>query len=206
MNYKKSKFYKRKTFKERARDTFYTIFFWKGRKKGLVRTLDIKLIDVYRVFFPKNFREKYSYLGAVPNDEGGGELFKQLLPLVLTMDYFAKPRWCPRWVLRFLYLFGNDNSVVRIRNTYLSGILFRLTGGIFIWDYKTKWFWYDLRISISGNGLLHQLSTNIEKNYYKMGRTLDLKEILKEKDPSFDEKKYYRLDELEKMVEKFEED
>jgi hypothetical protein len=96
------------------------------------------------------------------------------------MDYEAKPKWCPRWFLRFLHVFGDDRSVVRVRNRYLSDLNRRLTKGILMWDYKTKWADYDLRISISAPKHLQDLASDIERGYYSRGRQEELVgEILK---------------------------
>jgi hypothetical protein len=145
----------------------------------------MKLNRIRAVFFPKNFHEKYSYLGSVPFFEDGPE-FKAMLGLVLAMDYAAKPKWCPRWFLRFLHLYGNDNSIVRVRNRRLSDLKTKLTGGILIWDYKTKWTIYDLRISIAAPEYLHELSRAIEDRFYRTGYREDLLERIKELNPSFD--------------------
>ena len=124
----------------------------------------ISLDDLRVVFFPRNFYEKYSYLGSVPGSDK-----TMLHALVIAMDYEAKPRWCPRWFLRFLNLFGNDNSIVRVRNFTLHRLHQKLTKGIRIWDYKTKWTDYDLRISVSAPEYLFDLSQAIELYTYKQG-------------------------------------
>jgi hypothetical protein len=129
----------------------------------------IKLKDMYKVFFPTTFSEKYRYLGVVPYNEGS-ELFNAILPLVLTMDYYAKPKWCPRWFLRLIHLLGNDNSIVRVRSWFFHNLHRRLTGGILMLDYKLKWSDYDLRISIRGNELLVNLADDIENSFYRRGR------------------------------------
>src|SRR6056297_2109912 len=113
------------------------IFKGKKSKTSPVRTMDITLDHIRAVFFPKTFNEKYKYLGSVPWDEDE-DIFKAIEPLVIFMDHKAKPKWCPRWFLRFLHLFGNDNSIVRMRNYRLSRLKTKLTKGIKIWDYKTK--------------------------------------------------------------------
>jgi hypothetical protein len=100
------------------------------------------------------------------------------------MDYEAKPKYCSRWVLRFLHLFGSDNSIVRVRNRFLHDLGRRLTKGILIWDYKTKWSDYDLRISISGPLHLQNLADGIESYFYKEGRCKELVEQIKELDLS----------------------
>jgi len=137
------------------------------------------------VFFPKNFYEKYKYLGSVPWKEDG-DIFKAMEPLVIFMDSKAKPWWCPRWFLRFLHLFGSDNSIVRVRNWTLHNLSRRLTKGYLIVDYKTKWQWYDLRISIHGNEQMNWLSDAIEQTFYRDGRREDLLNQLKELNPEKD--------------------
>lgn len=137
------------------------------------------LVDLYNALFPSTFSDKYRYLGAIPYKEDT-ELFKALLPLILTMDYYAKPKWCPRWVLRLLHLFGNDNSIVRVRNWFLHNLHRKLTKNIMLVDYKLKWTNYDLRISVYGNDMLQDLSDRIETSYYRKGRRDELLEILKD--------------------------
>lgn len=74
------------------------------------------------------------------------------------MDYEAKPWWCPRWFLRFLDVFGNDKSIVRVRNRTLHNLHRKLTKGITFVDYKTKWQWYDLRISVAAPQYIQDLA------------------------------------------------
>jgi hypothetical protein len=183
---KNSKFYiepTKPTFKEMLRNLKYTILFWRGRKKGMIHTRDLKWDDIRAIFFPKDFYEKYHYLGSVPYTEKG-DLFKAIYPLILAMDYEAKPKWCPRWFLRFLHLFGSDNSIVRVRNRFLHDLSRKLTKGILIWDYKTKWSDYDLRISISAPSHLNELSRGIEERFYKTGKCNELVEEIKKLDPN----------------------
>ena len=172
-----------RTFKEKAIDFAQSLLFWRGRKKGIIHTINITVDHIRAVFFPKNFYEKYHYLGAVPYKEGS-DLFNVIYPLVLAMDYEAKPKWCPRWFLRFLHLFGSDNSIVRVRNRFLHDLSRRLTKGIIMWDYKTKWSDYDLRISISGPIHLNELADGIEERFYKTGRSNELVEEIKKLDPN----------------------
>jgi hypothetical protein len=103
------------------------------------------------------------------------EYYKVLYPLVLAMDYEAKPDWCPRWFLRFLHVFGNDKSIVRVRNHGLSSLHRKLTKGIIFWDWKTKWYHYDLRISITAPKHLQNLAGDIEHGFYKRGETQENK-------------------------------
>jgi hypothetical protein len=126
--------------------------------------------------------EKYRYLGSVPwNDEG--DISKAMLPLVLLMDHKAKPSWCPRWFLRLLHKIGNHNSSVRVYNRTLSDLLRHLTKGYHIWDYKTKWQSYDLRISISGDEDCWFLAHSIESSFYRRGLNEDLLDQLKDLNP-----------------------
>jgi hypothetical protein len=180
---KQSKFYKAPTFKERLTNLKYTILFWKGRSRGMIYTRSIKLDDFRYIFFPKNFHEKYSYLGSVPyNDEGS--YFKVMLPLVLAMDYEAKPKFCPRWFLRFLEVFGNDRSIVRVRNWTLHNLHQKLTKGMRFIDYKTKWSDHDLRISIQAPEHLQDLADDIENGFYIRGYREELIQEIKQLDPT----------------------
>lgn len=170
---------------------------FKGKKKGFVHTQDITLNHLKKVFFPRTFHERYNYLGSVPWDSDG-EIFKVLEPLIIFLDYKAKPKWCPRWFLRFLYLFGNDNSVVRVRNTKLSNLFRKLTKGFGIWDYKTKWTDYDLRLSVVGNNQVFFLSDAIESKYYEDGCRKNLAEQIKELDPDTKYNSGYTIESLNK--------
>jgi hypothetical protein len=164
---KNNKFYVKKPFKQRAINFAHSLVFWRGRKKGIIHTRNIEWEDIRYIFAPENFHEKYGYLGV-----GVGEdsyYFKALYPLVLAMDYEAKPKWCPRWFLRFLDVFGNDRSIVRVRNHKLHNLHRKLTKGIRLNDYKTKWQWYDLRISISAPEYLQNLADDIESGFYNRG-------------------------------------
>ena len=124
---KNSKFYTPPTLKERLTNLKYMFLFWKERKKGMIYTRDITLNDFRYIFFPKDFSEKYGYLGSVPDYKYYDQA---MVALVLTMDYEAKPKWCPRWFLRFLDVFGNDRSIVRVRNWTLHNLFNKLTKGI----------------------------------------------------------------------------
>ena len=179
---KNSKFYKPPTFEERIDDIKHTILFWKGRSKGMIYTRDIELDDFRYIFFPKGF-EKYGYLGThLWNEEG--TYFKALYPLVLAMDHEAKPKMCPRWFLRFLHVFGSDRSIVRVRNWTLHDLLRKLTKGIAFVDWKTKWEWYDLRISIHAPKHLQDLADDIEHGFYSRGRQEELVAEIKAIDPN----------------------
>ena len=158
--------------------------------------------DIRAVFLPMGFYEKYRYLGSVPYNEGC-DLFKALYPLVLAMDYEAKPKWCPRWFLRLLHLFGSDNSIVRVRNRTLHNLESKLTNGILFMDWKTKWQDYDLRISIYGPEHLQELASAIEDRFYSKGRQTELVEQIKEINPKASII-WGSVERLEKMLEDLE--
>jgi hypothetical protein len=146
--------------------------------------MSITLNKLRAVFFPKTFYEKYGYLGSVPWREDG-ELFKAMEPLLIFMDYKAKPKWCPRWFLRFLHVFGSDKSIVRVRNRRLHNLLSKLTKGIIIYDYKTKWSNYDLRVSISAPQDLYDLESAISTHFYNQGYREELFNKIKAIEPDF---------------------
>ena len=178
---KNSKFYKWPKLKDRLINLKYTFLFWKGRSKGIIYTRDIELNDLRYIFFPKDFSDKYGYLGSVPDYKYYDQA---MVGLVLAMDYEAKPKWCPRWFLRFLHVFGSDKSIVRVRNWTLHNLLRKLTKGIAFIDYKTKWSHYDLRISIHAPKYLQDLAEGIEYKFYQNGREEELLEEIKKINPS----------------------
>ena len=181
-------------------DLKYTILFWKGRSKGMIHTRNLEWGDLRYIFFPSKW-DKYGYLNITFYKNS--EFNKVLLPLVLAMDYEAKPWWCPRWFLRFLHVFGNDKSLVRVRNRRLHNLHRKLTKGILFWDWKTKWYDYDLRISISGPAHLHNLASWIENGYYKKGYQNELIQKIKKIDPNASTN-IISIDYLEKQLEELE--
>ena len=150
--------------------------FWAKGGKMAFRTIHLK--DLIDVFFPTRFEHKYSYLGASVWKEHR-EVYQALEPLVIFMDHKAKPWWCPRWVLRFLHLYGMDKSIVRVRNPWMANLLYRLTKGYAIIDWKTKWTDYDLRISIQGDEQMWWLAEAIERHFYNEGDRKEKEEIKK---------------------------
>jgi hypothetical protein len=185
------------TLKERLEDLKYTILFWKGRKMKYITTRNLEWSDIRYIFFPSKL-DKYGYLNITFYKDN--EFTKALMPLVLAMDYEAKPWWCPRWFLRFLHVFGNDKSLVRVRNRRLHNLHRKLTKGILFWDWKTKWYDYDLRISISGPAHLHNLASWIENGFYKKGYQNELIERIKKIDPNA-KTNIISVDYLEKQLE-----
>ena len=196
---KNSKFYTPPTLKERLTNLKYMFLFWKGRSTGMIYTRDITLNDFRYIFFPKDFSEKYGYLGSVPDYKYYNQA---MVALVLAMDYEAKPKLCPRWVLRFLDVFGNDRSIVRVRNRTLHNLINKLTKGIKFVDYKTKWSHYDLRISINAPKHLQDLANDIEDGFYNRGYKQELIDELKELAPNI--KPSWNIEELKKQIEQAE--
>ena len=194
---KNSKFYVAPTLKERLTSLKYSAMFWKGRSKGMIHTRNITLDDLRYIFFPKGF-ERYGYLGTQIWNEDS-DYFKALYPLVLALDYEAKPKLCPRWFLRFLHVFGNDRSIVRVRNRRLSDLLDKLTKGIGFIDWKTKWADYDLRISISAPKHLQELADWIESGFYSRGYKQELIDELKQLSPNA--KPGWNIEEIKKQIE-----
>lgn len=118
------------------------IVLFKGKKAklGKVHTMDIKVHHVLECFFPKKGNE-YLYLGyAFYYIENGkiSEIDKLLIYFYECTDKEARPFWCPKFILRLLHLFGNDNSLVRMRNYRLQKLFIKLTKGIKITDTKMK--------------------------------------------------------------------
>lgn len=178
----KFEFKDNRPFSDKVESFAKSLVFWKGRKKGIVYTRDLEWKDMKEIFFPTTFREKYMYLGSIPWKQNG-DIFNALYPLILALDYEAKPKYCPRWVLRFLYVFGADKSIVRVGNRFYNNLFTKLTKGITFWDYKTKWADYDLRISISAPEHLQDLADDIERGFYSRGRQEELAEEIKKIDP-----------------------
>jgi hypothetical protein len=176
-----NRFYTPPTIKERLASLKYSFLFWKGRKKGMIHTRNIEWSDFRYIFFPRGF-EKFGYLGTQIWNEDS-DYFKALYPLVLALDYEAKPKWCPRWFLRFLHVFGSDRSIVRVRNWKLHNLERKLTKGIAFVDWKTKWEDYDLRISIHAPKYLQDLADDIEMGFYRRGEESELVEKILKIDP-----------------------
>jgi len=185
---------------DKVKDFGQSLLFWKGRKKGIVHTRDVEWDDIRYIFFPRRFSEKYGYLGSVPDYNNYD---KAMVPLVLAMDYEAKPWWCPRWFLRFLDVFGNDKSIVRVRNRTLHNLHRKLTKGITFVDYKTKWQWYDLRISVAAPQYIQDLADAIEAHYYRLGKKEDTIKKIKKIEPDFS-KTYMTSSDLQDYLDKLE--
>jgi hypothetical protein len=59
-----------RTFGEKLKSFLQSLLFWKGRKKGMIHTRNLMWSDLRYIFFPKDFAEKYGYLGtSVWNEE-----------------------------------------------------------------------------------------------------------------------------------------
>ena len=82
-------------------------------------------------------------------------------------------------------MFGNDKSIVRVRNRTLHNLHRKLTKGITFVDYKTKWQWYDLRISVAAPQYIQDLADAIEAHYYRAGKKEDTIKQIKMIEPDF---------------------
>jgi hypothetical protein len=198
----KFKYVDTRSRRQKLKDLGQSLLFWKGRSKGMIHTRDLEWGDLRYIFFPSKL-ERYGYLGITFYKEDS-EYYKAIYPLVLAMDYEAKPYWCPRWFLRFLHVFGNDKSIVRVRNRRLSNLHRKLTKGIQFWDWKTKWSNYDLRISITAPKHLQNLASWIESGFYKKGYQQNLIERIKAIDPNA-KTNIISIDYLEKQLKELEE-
>lgn len=174
------------------------LFKGKKAKQGPVHTMNITMGHLIDVFRPKTFYDKYNYIGAVPWIEDG-DIFKAMEPLIIFMDYKMRPKWCPKWFLRFLYLFGCDNSIIRVRNWKLYNLFSKITKGYRLMDYKTKWEWYDLRISVVGCDQVQDLAQMIESDFYRKGRRDDLIAAIRANEPEFNAT-YWSIDKLNEYL------
>ena len=198
----KFKYVDTRSRRQKLKDFGQSLLFWKGRDKGRIHTRDLEWDDLRYIFFPSKL-ERYGYLG-ITFYRDDCYYYKAIYPLVLAMDYEAKPYWCPRWFLRFLHVFGNDKSIVRVRNRRLSNLHRKLTKGIQFLDWKTKWSNYDLRISITAPKHLQNLASWIESGFYKKGYQQNLIERIKAIDPNA-KTNIISIDYLEKQLKELEE-
>lgn len=127
--------------------TMWLIIYKKTINMIKVTFRNITYKDIWVCFFPKDEWEYYMYLGYVSFlYRQGTKEYELIKNLVKFIEKEAKPFWCPRFVLRLLHLYGNDNSIVRCRSQRLSSWHRKLLGGIFITDMKTKWDSWDIRV------------------------------------------------------------
>lgn len=128
----------------------------------------LKIGDVIAIFFPKNFNEKYRYLGYtyIPYKEGSQQ-YNIVLEFYNRLDKKVRPGYCPKIFLRFLELFGNDNSIVRVRNWGLHNLFNKITKGYRVRDCKTKWSESDIRIYGSFDDELDDLIDIVEEKIIK---------------------------------------
>lgn len=126
-------------------------------------------VDIVHCFSGKT-ENKYRYLGYVYN------LFKKgTIPYLLIEDYIkyvdksAKPKWCPRWFLNLLQLYGNDNSIVRVRFWWLYKLHNYLTKGYRFHDIKEKYGTLRIYGSFNENMYrrLDEICKIIDNNYLK---------------------------------------
>jgi len=129
---------------------------------------DITLYKVFRCFFPTR-HEKHHYLGITwnPYDENS-HMYNVIEEFIVYVDSIARPERCPKFFLRLLHLFGNDNSICRVRNRYLSDLHHHILNNIMIMDIKTKWDEYDIRIYGHFPDNIHKRIEEIEDEFYQL--------------------------------------
>lgn len=94
----------------------------------------VKFRDIKNCFFPEY---NYQYLGYVYWGENYPE-YELLQEFLAKVDKFTRPLWCPKFILNLTHLFGNDNSIVRVRNWTIHRLHNWITGGIMVTDLKWK--------------------------------------------------------------------
>jgi hypothetical protein len=81
----------------------------------------------------------------------------------------------------------------------------KITKGYGIWDYKTKWTDYDLRISIAGDEQCQNLADSIRSKYYRDGHRAELYQRIIDIDKETKLKPYSSLEDLKKEIDRLEE-
>lgn len=150
--------------------------------------LKTRFDDIRVIFFPKNFEERYRYVGAFWFTEGK-QSEKWILPIVLLLDYKMRPRWCPQWLLRLITYLANGWSMVRVENRWIyNNIYLKITKGIKFLDWKTKWENYDLRISVHADENTWWLCEAIEAKAYRDGSREDMISYIIKHNPDITQK------------------
>ena len=107
------------------------------RIRKTIFTFKENCLNLWECFFP-NPSYQWGYLGYAYWNIGSSnypiveEFFKGI-------DKTVRPWWCPKWFLRLLHLYGNDNSIVRVRYRWIHNLYRGMTKGIFITDMKWKY-------------------------------------------------------------------
>lgn len=128
------------------------------------------------VFYAPTKELKYKYLGYVYNPYKHANYYAGKVAEAAIWDFIelvdtkAKRWWTPRWFLRLLHLYGNDNSIIRMRNLKVHNLHRKLTRGYLITDIKTKWDSSDVRVYGSFDDECYEYLKRMEKlilNAYK---------------------------------------
>lgn len=83
---------------------------------------------------------RYKYIGIYWNIfSEGSENHKLLEEFIKYMAKQVRPKLCPWFIMNLLHLFGNDNSICRVRNFKVYNLKMKLAKGIMITDIKTKY-------------------------------------------------------------------
>lgn len=119
------------------------LIFIKDKMSSKIYSYKKLLLDIWACFFPNEFNY-YSYLGFCLNIyvNSKSNEHKLLNTIFKLIDNEAKPKWCPRWFLRLLNLFGNQY----IKNKRISGVLNGLLKGIRITNISTRHHNNDIKL------------------------------------------------------------
>ena len=96
-------------------------------------------LTLWETVFPGKLNQ-WRYMGYGFNIfKEGTEGYEYIEAFFRYVDSKMRPWWCPKTVLRLLYLLGNDNSIIRVRWWWAHNLYRKITKGILITDVKTKW-------------------------------------------------------------------
>lgn len=115
----------------------------RDKKNRMARKLNRGFMGEVRGFFRCfnyfNFYDKYHYLGyiLIPFRKGT-EPYNKIKAFVKKVDERIRPWYVPIWFLNLLHYYGNDNSIIRVRNWRLHRLHRKITKGAFFTDMKTK--------------------------------------------------------------------
>lgn len=114
-----------------------------------------------RIFFPKNFQEKFSHVGyshlGVP-----GPWKPHAMSAIKDIEKLMWPQWwLPMWTKRLIHYLATGWSVVRLNYRFWYNIRERLTKGCIIRDVKDKYA--SIRIYLSGTEEMYNIVRKAEE-------------------------------------------
>jgi hypothetical protein len=95
--------------------------------------------EIYKIFFPKSFSEKYRHVGySYPSvSSGWKDIVEQA---VIRIEKIMWPqKYLPLFVKRLIHYLATGNSVVRIKYYFFHDIRNRLTNNQILTDIKDKY-------------------------------------------------------------------